>query len=49
MKGTVLEIASGMGILIAIYLFLNNFQATTSILSQLGTTTTSTVRTLQGR
>lgn len=49
MKSTILEITSGMGILIAIFLFLNNFTATTSIINALGKNTTSMVTTLQGR
>lgn len=49
MKTLVLEICSGMGILIGIYLFLNNSTATASIISSLGTSTTKTVKTLQGR
>lgn len=49
MKGAVVEILSGMGILIAIFLFLNNADGTVSIIKTLGTSTSSTVRTLQGR
>ena len=49
MRGSIMEIVSGMGILIAIFLFLNNYEGTVSILKQLGVSTSSTVRTLQGR
>lgn len=48
MRGSIMEIVSGMGVLIAIFLFLNNYQATVAILSQLGTSTSKTVKTLQG-
>ena len=47
--GTVTKIISGTGILVAIYLFLSNYTATTKIISQLGSTYTGSVKTLQGR
>ncbi len=45
----VFDVVSGMGILIAIFLFLNNGQATVSIIQTIGSNTTSGIRTLQGR
>lgn len=47
--GTITKIISGTGILIALYLFLDNYGATTKIISQLGSTYSSSVKTLQGR
>ena len=47
--GTVTKIISGTGILIAIYLFLSNYTATTKVISQLGSTYSSSVKVLQGR
>lgn len=49
MKSMILEIVSGMGILIAVFLFLNNADATVSIIKQLGSSSTGMVRTLQGK
>lgn len=49
MRSTILEIASGMGVLIAIFLFLNNYSASVAIISSLGTNTSRMVKTLQGR
>lgn len=49
MSGKVAMILSGTGILIAIYLFLSHYKATTSIISQLGKTYTGSVKVLQGR
>ncbi|MBQ7289031.1 MAG: hypothetical protein IJW78_04805 [Clostridia bacterium] len=46
---TIYKIVAGMGTLIAIYLFLNNYQASVSIVRQLGSSSTSMVKTLQGR
>jgi hypothetical protein len=43
------DIISGMGILIAIFLFLNNGNATVSIIKTIGSNTTTGIRTLQGR
>lgn len=47
--GTIAKVLSGTGILIGIYLFLTNYKATTSIISQLGSTYTNSVKTLQGK
>lgn len=49
MRGSIVEIVSGMGILIAIFLFLSNADGTVSIIKQLGASSSSMVRTLQGR
>lgn len=43
------EAISGVGILIAIFLFLNNYKATTSIISTMSTNAISGIKTLQGR
>lgn len=48
MKATILEIVSGMGILIAIYLFLSNGGYTVSIINALSQATVGTVKALQG-
>lgn len=47
--GRFFDIVSGMGILIAIYLFLNNGNSTVSIIQTIGANTTSGIKTLQGR
>lgn len=47
--GTITKVISGMGILIAIYLFLSNYTATTKVISQLGSTTVGVTKALQGR
>ena len=49
MKGMVIEVVSGIGILIAIYLFMSSADATVNIIRQLGTTSTGMIKTLQGR
>lgn len=49
MRGNLTMILSGTGILIAIYLFLSNSKSTVNIISQLGKTYSSSVKTLQGR
>lgn len=49
MGGKVAMILSGTGILIGMYLILNNSTSTVSIIKQLGSTYTSSVKTLQGR
>lgn len=49
MGGKVAMILSGTGILIAMYLILKNSTSTVSIIKQLGSTYTSSVKTLQGR
>ena len=43
------KLLAGTGILIAIYLFLDNAGGTTSIINSLGGVYTSGVKTLQGR
>lgn len=45
----VFEVVSGIGILIAIFLFLNNYKATTSIISSISSNAVSGIKTLQGR
>lgn len=45
----VLTVATGIGILIAIYLFLNRANETVSIINSIAMNTTSGIRTLQGR
>ena len=45
----VFDTLSGIGILIGIYLFLNNGSATTSIIKTIAENTTSGIKTLQGR
>ncbi len=49
MKGTILEILSGIGILIGIYLFVANFKGTVSILNAISKPSIDMVETLQGR
>ena len=49
MKSIVIEVVSGIGILIAIYLFMSSADATVNIIRQLGTTSTGMIKTLQGR
>ena len=49
MGSKVAMILSGTAMLIAMYLILKNSKATTSIIKQLGSTYTSSVKTLQGR
>lgn len=49
MGSKVSMLLSGTGILIAMYLILDNATSTTSIIKQLGSTYTSSVKTLQGR
>lgn len=45
----VFEVISGIGILIAVYLFLSNYKATTSIISSISTNSISGIKVLQGR
>ncbi|MGE6604857.1 hypothetical protein ACQKEY_24575 [Lysinibacillus fusiformis] len=45
----VFDVLSGIGILIAIYLFLANGKSTTSIISTIASNTTAGIKTLQGR
>lgn len=47
--GKVVSIISGIGLLIGIFLVLNNGKATASIIDSLGTTGTRLTKTLQGR
>lgn len=49
MRGTIIEIVSGIGLLIAIFLFLSNADSTVNVIKQLGTSSTSMIRVLQGR
>lgn len=49
MRATIIEIVSGMGLLIGIFLFLNNADGTVQIIKSLGSSSASMVRTLQGR
>ena len=49
MSGKIAMLVSGTFTLIAIYLFLKNSSSTTKIISQLGTTYSNGVKTLQGR
>ena len=47
--GNVYKIISGGGLLIFVYLVLNNFKATTSIISSLGSNASTAVKVFQGR
>ena len=47
--GRIVEIISGIGVLIAIYLFVSNADGTASIIKQLGASSSSMIKTLQGR
>ena len=49
MANKVFEVVSGIGILIALFLFLNNYKATTSIISSIASNSISGIKTLQGR
>lgn len=49
MDSKITMILSGTGILIAMYLILKNSTSTVSVIKQLGSTYTSSVKTLQGR
>lgn len=49
MRASIIEIVSGIGMLIAIFLFLSNADGTVSIIKQLGSSSSSMVRVLQGR
>ncbi|MGE7114941.1 hypothetical protein [Lysinibacillus sp. NPDC047702] len=49
MSNKIFEVVSGVGILIAIFLFLNNYKATTSIIGTLASNSISGIKTLQGR
>lgn len=45
----VFDVIAGVGLLIGIFLFLNNSKATTSIIQTISTNSISGIRTLQGR
>ena len=47
--GTLYKVLAGIGALIAVYLFLHNYEASIGIVRQLGASSTSMVKTLQGR
>ena len=49
MKSMIIEVVSGIGILIAIYLFMSSADSTVDIIRQLGSTSTGMIKTLQGR
>lgn len=49
MKSMIIEIAGGIGVLIAIYLFVANFKGTVAIIGALSEPSIDMVRTLQGR
>lgn len=46
---SVLTVAAGIGMLIGIYLFLNNSKASVSIIDSISKNTTAGIKTLQGR
>jgi len=45
----VFEVISGIGILIALYLFLKNYKATTSIIGSISSNSINGIKVLQGR
>lgn len=47
--GTLTKVISGIGVLIAIFLFLNNMNATTSIINTIGKNSINGIAVLQGR
>ena len=47
--GSVYKIIAGIGTLIAVYLFLNNYRATTSIINTIGSNSIKGIQVLQGR
>lgn len=49
MGGKIMTVLSGVGVLIAIYLFLSHGNETTSIVRTLGTQSINAVQVLQGR
>lgn len=49
MKSTVLEVVSGVFVLIGIYLFVKNFNGTVSIINSLFSNSVSGIKALQGR
>jgi hypothetical protein len=49
MTNRIFDAISGIGILIAIFLFLNNGRDTTSIINSIASNTTAGIKVLQGR
>ena len=49
MSGKIMTVLSGVGVLIAIYLFLSHSDETVSIVKNLGTQSINAVQVLQGR
>jgi hypothetical protein len=49
MKSMIIEITGGIGVLIAIYLFVSNFKGTVAIIGALASPSIEMVQTLQGR
>lgn len=47
--GTVYKIVAGIGVLIAIYLFLSNYNGTTKIISTISSNAIKGIQVLQGR
>ena len=45
----IVEVAGGIGVLIAIYLFVANFKGTVAIINAISSPTIQTIKTLQGR
>jgi hypothetical protein len=45
----IFDVVAGIGLLIAIYLFLRNYKATTSIISTFSSNAIKGIKTLQGR
>ena len=43
------KVVAGIGTLIAVFLFLNNYKATTSIINTIGTNSIKGIQVLQGR
>lgn len=49
MTNKIFDVVAGIGILIAIYLFLKNYKATTSIITSMASNSIKGIKTLQGR
>lgn len=47
--GSVYKIIAGIGTLIAVYLFLSNYRATSSIINTIGSNSIKGIQVLQGR
>lgn len=47
--GTIYKAVAGIGTLIAVYLFLSNYKATTSIINTIGNNSIKGIQVLQGR